>query len=387
MYIFLLSLIYIAFISLGLPDSLLGSGWPVMHTELGVPVSYMGIVSMVISGGTIISSLLSDKLTRKFGTRIVTVASVFLTVIALFGFSLSSRFWMLIVFAVPYGLGAGAIDAALNNYIALHYKAKHMSWLHCFWGVGTIIGPIILSALLKSGRTWASGYRAVGLIQCGVSLLLFMTLNMWKRGDIQKEELEAKTLSVAEVLRLPGAKAGMTTFFCYCALESTLGLWGATYISQVRGVNEATAASFGAMFYMGITIGRAISGFVAMKLLPKQMVRLGEALLAVGCVMMMIPAGSTLSGLGLVVCGLGCAPIYPNIIQDTPVNYGEENSQAAIGVQMAFAYVGSTFLPSIFGALAGMTGYELLPYFVFALCALMAVLFGVQKKIVESRKA
>ena len=243
---------------------------------------------------------------------------------------------------------------------------------------------MILSAVLRVGGSWATGYRAVGLIQCAVSALLFATLGMWKRGNIQQEEHGAKALSVWEVLSLPGAKAGMVTFLCYCAVESTLGLWGATYISQVRGVDEATAASFGAMFYIGITVGRAISGFMAMKLLPKQMVRVGQALLALGCIFMMIPAGSTLSGIGLVVCGLGCAPIYPNIIQDTPVNYGTENSQAAIGVQMAFAYVGSTFLPSIFGALAGVDGYGLLPYFAIGICVLMTVLFGIQKKIVET---
>lgn len=385
MYSLLLALIYLAFISLGLPDSLLGSGWPVMHAELGVPVSYMGVVSMLISCGTIVSSLLSDKLTRKLGTGGVTAASVLLTVLGLFGFSVSTKFWMLLAFAVPYGLGAGAIDAALNNYVALHYKARHMSWLHCFWGVGTIIGPMILSAVLRVGGSWRMGYRAVGLMQCAVSALLFATLGMWKRSDIQQEEREAKTLGVLDVLRLPGAKAGMMTFFGYCAVESTLGLWGATYISQVRGVNEATAASFGAMFYIGITVGRAASGFMAMKLLPKQMVRLGQALLALGCVLMMIPAGSTLSGIGLVICGLGCAPIYPNIIQDTPVNYGVENSQAAIGVQMAFAYVGSTFLPSIFGALAGVGGYGWMPYFAMGICAMMAVLFNIQKKIVETK--
>lgn len=385
MYSLLLVLIYIAFISLGLPDSLLGSGWPVMHAAFGVPVSSMGAVTMIISGATIVSSLLSDRLTHRFGTGGVTVASVFLTVLGLFGFSVSSRFWMLLVFAVPYGLGAGAIDAALNNYVALHYKARHMSWLHCFWGVGTIIGPMILSAVLRVGGSWKTGYRAVGLTQCAVSALLFATLGMWKRSDIQQEEREARTLGVLDVLRLPGAKAGMMTFFGYCAVESTLGLWGATYISQVRGVSEATAASFGAMFYIGITVGRAASGFMAMKLLPKQMVRLGQALLALGCVLMMIPAGSTLSGIGLVVCGLGCAPIYPNIIQDTPVNYGAENSQAAIGVQMAFAYVGSTFLPSIFGALAGVGGYEWMPYFAMGICAMMAVLFNIQKKIVETK--
>lgn len=378
-------MIYLSFISLGLPDSLLGSAWPAMNVSLNAPLWGAGLVQMLISFCTIISSLNSAKLIRRFGTGKLTAISVATTALALLGFSLAKNYAFLLLMAVPLGLGAGAVDAGLNNYVALHCEAKHMSWLHCFWGVGTIIGPMILSAVLRVGGSWATGYRAVGLIQCAVSALLFATLGMWKRGNIQQEEYGAKALSVWEVLSLPGAKAGMVTFLCYCALESTLGLWGATYISQVRGVDEATAASFGAMFYIGITVGRAISGFMAMKLLPKQMVRVGQALLALGCIFMMIPAGSTLSGIGLVVCGLGCAPIYPNIIQDTPVNYGTENSQAAIGVQMAFAYVGSTFLPSIFGALAGVGGYGLLPYFAISICVLMTVLFGIQKKIVETK--
>ena len=378
-------MIYLSFISLGLPDSLLGSAWPAMNVSLNAPLWGAGLVQMLISFCTIISSLNSAKLIRRFGTGKLTAISVATTALALLGFSLAKNYAFLLLMAVPLGLGAGAVDAGLNNYVALHCEAKHMSWLHCFWGVGTIIGPMILSAVLRVGGSWATGYRAVGLIQCAVSVLLFATLGMWKRGNIQQEEYGAKALSVWEVLSLPGAKAGMVTFLCYCAVESTLGLWGATYISQVRGVDEATAASFGAMFYIGITVGRAISGFMAMKLLPKQMVRVGQALLALGCIFMMIPAGSTLSGIGLVVCGLGCAPIYPNIIQDTPVNYGAENSQAAIGVQMAFAYVGSTFLPSIFGALAGVGGYGLLPYFAIGICVLMTVLFGIQKKIVETK--
>lgn len=381
----LLMMIYLSFISLGLPDSMLGSAWPAMNVSLNAPLWGAGLVQMLISFCTIISSLNSAKLIRRFGTGKLTAISVATTALALLGFSLAKNYAFLLLMAVPLGLGAGAVDAGLNNYVALHCEAKHMSWLHCFWGIGTIIGPMILSAVLRVGGSWATGYRAVGLIQCAVSALLFATLGMWKHGNIQQEEHGAKALSVWEVLSLPGAKAGMVTFLCYCAVESTLGLWGATYISQVRGVDEATAASFGAMFYIGITVGRAISGFMAMKLLPKQMVRVGQALLALGCIFMMIPAGSTLSGIGLVVCGLGCAPIYPNIIQDTPVNYGTENSQAAIGVQMAFAYVGSTFLPSIFGALAGVGGYGLLPYFAISICVLMTVLFGIQKKIVETK--
>ena len=394
----LLTLIYLSFISLGLPDSMLGSAWPAMTVSLNAPLWGAGLIQMLISFCTIISSLNSARLIRKFGTGRLTAISVATTALALLGFSLAKNYVFLLLMAVPLGLGAGAVDAGLNNYVALHCEAKHMSWLHCFWGVGTIIGPMILSAVLRVGGSWRMGYRAVGLMQCAVSALLFATLGMWKRSDIQQEEREAKTLGVLDVLRLPGAKAGMMTFFGYCAVESTLGLWGATYISQVRGVSEATAASFGAMFYIGITVGRAASGFMAMKLLPKQMVRLGQALLGENdadydfskafCVAGADTADflrETLSGIGLVVCGLGCAPIYPNIIQDTPVNYGAENSQAAIGVQMAFAYVGSTFLPSIFGALAGVGGYGWMPYFAMGICAMMAVLFNIQKKIVETK--
>ena len=276
----LLTLIYLSFISLGLPDSVLGSAWPAMTVSLNAPLWGAGLIQMLISFCTIISSLNSARLIRKFGTGRLTAISVATTALALLGFSLAKNYVFLLLMAVPLGLGAGAVDAGLNNYVALHCEAKHMSWLHCFWGVGTIIGPMILSAVLRVGGSWRMGYRAVGLMQCAVSALLFATLGMWKRSDIQQEEREAKTLGVLDVLRLPGAKAGMMTFFGYCAVESTLGLWGATYISQVRGVSEATAASFGAMFYIGITVGRAASGFMAMKLLPKQMVRLGQALLA-----------------------------------------------------------------------------------------------------------
>lgn len=381
----LLAVIYLSFISLGLPDSLLGSAWPAMSAHLSAPLWGAGLVQMLISFCTIVSSLNSARLIRRFGTGRLTAISVAMTALALAGFSFARHYAFLLVMAVPLGLGAGAVDAALNNYVALHCEAKHMSWLHCFWGVGTVIGPMVLSGCLALGFGWPAGYRTVGVMQAAVCALLFATLGMWQRGDGQRQGEETNDLSVAQVLALPGAKAGMLTFFCYCAVESTLGLWGATYMSVVRGVDEVAAASFGAMFYLGITAGRAVSGFAAMRFAPKQMVRIGQALLAAGCLMMLVPAGSGLSAAGLVVCGLGCAPIYPSIIHDTPTNYGAANSQAAIGVQMAFAYVGSTFLPSVFGALAGAAGYALLPAFALVICAAMAALFTVQKRIVENR--
>lgn len=382
----LLSIIYISFISLGLPDSLLGSAWPAMSTALFAPLWGAGLVQMLISFCTIVSSLNSARLIRRFGTGRLTAASVTMTALALLGFSLARHYAWLLIMAIPLGLGAGAVDAALNNYVALHCQARHMSWLHCFWGVGTIVGPMVLSACLSMGWGWPAGYRTIGLMQCAVCALLFATLSLWKQEQMHDEEQGANVLSVSQVLALPGAKQGMGTFLCYCAVESTLGLWGATYMSVVRGVSEAAAASCGALFYLGITIGRAISGFMAMRLLPRQMVRIGQGLLIAGCVLMMIPAGSALSIAGLLLCGLGCAPIYPNILQDTPVNYGAANSQAAIGVQMAFAYVGSTFTPSVFGALAGIGGYTWMPFFALILAVLMIALFTAQKRIVQAHR-
>ena len=370
MYIFLLSLIYIAFISLGLPDSLLGSGWPVMHTELGVPVSYMGIVSMVISGGTIISSLLSDKLTRKFGTRIVTVASVFLTVIALFGFSFSSRFWMLIVFAVPYGLGAGAIDAALNDYIALHYKAKHMSWLHCFWGVGTIVSPFIMSYALAN-RTWNSGYRMVGLIQLGIALLLLVTLPVWNVNQSTSRE-DGKSVGLTGALKIKGVPFLLLGFFAYCAAEATTMQWASTYFVEVKGIAADRAAGFAALFYIGITAGRFISGIITDRLGDRKMILLGTGILVCGIFILCLPVKSyTVAFAAFLVIGLGCAPIYPCIIHSTPYNFGAENSGAIIGIQMASAYVGSTFIPPLFGLLGNAVSFSILPVYLLGFVVLM----------------
>lgn len=370
MYSFLLVLIYIAFVSLGLPDSLLGSGWPVMHTDLNVPVSFMGIVSMTISGGTIISSLLSDKLTKKFGTRIVTIVSVFLTVIALFGFSVSHQFWMLIAFAVPYGLGAGAIDAALNNYIALHYKAKHMSWLHCFWGVGTIVSPFIMSYALAN-RTWNDGYRIVGFIQLTIALLLLITLPVWKVNQTTNEEA-GKSIDLFGALRIKGVPFLLLGFLAYCAAEATTMQWASTYFVEVKKIAADRAAGFAALFYIGITVGRFISGFITDKLGDRKMILLGTGILVCGIIVLCIPVQSyMLAFVAFLVIGLGCAPIYPCIIHSTPHNFGKENSGAIIGIQMASAYVGSTFVPPLFGLLGNAVSFSIMPIFLLAFVVLM----------------
>lgn len=374
MYSLLLALIYLAFISLGLPDSLLGAGWPTMYGELGVPVSYMGIVSMVISGGTIASSLMSDRLTRKFGARVVTVVSVFLTAGALFGFSFSDRFWMLILFSVPYGLGAGAIDAALNNYIALHYSARHMSWLHCFWGVGAIVSPFIMSYALTSS-TWNDGCRIVGYIQLGIAALLLVTLPVWKINSKKTDAVEQKSIGLIGALKIKGVPFILIGFFAYCAAEATAMQWASTYFVEVKHISEAQAAQFASLFYIGITAGRFLSGFVSAKIGDRRMIVIGASVLTLGIILLVIPVtAAELSLAGFVIIGLGCAPIYPSIIHSTPANFGAENSGAIIGIQMACAYVGSTFMPPLFGLIGSATDFAILPLYLIVFVVLMLVM-------------
>lgn len=372
----LLAIIYAAFISLGLPDALLGAAWPSIHTELSVPVSYGGIISMIISMGTIISSLKSDDLTRKLGTGKVTAVSVAITAAALWGFSVSRTFGMLCVIALPYGLGAGAVDAALNNYVALHYKARHMSWLHCFWGIGASLGPYIMGACLTGGFGWNSGYRVISILQIALTAVLFITLSMWKSmgGEEEKEGTEIQALGLRGLIKMPGAKAALAAFFCYCGLEQTAGLWAASYMVLERGVTAREAARWASLFYLGITVGRLICGFVTMKLDDKSMVRLGQAVAAGGILLLALPMGQNLTGIGLVMVGMGCAPIYPALLHETPVNFGAENSQAIMGMQMACAYVGTMVMPPLLGMISGWTGIWIYPCYLLVIVAVMTIM-------------
>ena len=370
----LLPIIYLAFISLGLPDSLLGSAWPTMYPVLGVPVSYAGILSMIISFGTIISSLQSDRLTRRLGAGKVTAISVGMTAAALFGFSISHQFWMLCLWAIPYGLGAGSVDAALNNYVALHYKSRHMSWLHCMWGVGTTVGPVVMGAALSGGMGWNSGYRYIALFQIVLTAVLVFSLPLWqtRSGDAASEESVPQALSLRQVVALPGAKEVLLCFFCYCGLETTAGLWASSYLTLAKGVSAGTAASFASLFYIGITIGRAASGFLTLKFNDTQMIRLGEGILAVGVAALLLPGPQWFALAGLVLVGLGCAPIYPSVIHSTPDHFGADKSQAVIGIQMACAYVGNLAMPPLFGLLANNITPALFPLYLLALLLLMA---------------
>ena len=369
----LLPVIYLAFISLGLPDSLLGSAWPSMYTELGASLSWAGIVSMIISAGTIVSALCSERLNLRLGTGGVTFLSVLLTAVALLGFSLSTSFWQLCLWAVPYGLGAGSVDAALNNYVALHYESRHMSWLHCMWGVGASIGPVIMGRALAGG-TWQGGYRTIALLQFALTAVLLLSLRLWKRPQANVEGADFKPHPIPELLRRPGVPQVLLCFFCYSALEATAGMWAASYCTLVRGIDAETAARWASLFYVGITIGRGVCGFLTMKISDQNMIRLGQALIAAGVVLILAPLGQGTLFAGLITVGLGCAPIYPSIIHETPVNFGRDVSMSMTGLQMATAYVGSCLMPPLFGLLAQYVTPTLYPWFLAVILALMFVM-------------
>ena len=371
----LLALIYVCFISLGLPDSLLGSAWPTLSKEISAPTSYAGIVSMVICIGTITSSLFSDKLLRKFGAGLVTAVSVTTTAVALFGFSISTEFWMLVLWAIPYGLGAGGVDSILNNYVALNYKAQHMSWLHCTWGIGASISPYIMSFALLKLDDWSKGYLIVSIIQIVLSAIIFTSIPLWKKSaENQSEKVKAKPLSFKQIFAINGAIACFFTFFCYCALELTTSLWASTYMVQKWNVDPEVAASFASMFFLGLTFGRFLSGFLAMKLSDHFLIRMGMIVIMFGIALLLIPIHSSFALAGFIIVGLGCAPIYPCIIHMTPKVFGEENSQAMIGVQMAFAYTGFLIMPSLFGVIAQNISISLLPVYQLVLLCMMAIM-------------
>ncbi len=404
----LLAVIYIAFISLGLPDALLGSAWPVMYREFGVNVSYAGIISMIVALGTVVSSLQSDRLTKKFGTGRVTAASVALTALALFGFSLARSFYALVFLALPYGLGAGSVDASLNNYVALHYKSRHMSWLHCMWGVGAAVGPYVMGFALTHGNTWNMGYRAIAVLQTALTALLVFSLPLWRRNDkndaaerisgaVQAsvsdmrssvpntaefsafdtskasslDSADTRPLSLKEIIDLPGVKEVMLSFFCYSAVEQTSGLWAASYAVLHNGVSADVAARYASFVYLGITAGRALGGFISMYLNDTQMVWFGEIVILAGVILLFLPFGNAFTLLGFALIGLGCAPVFPSLIHATPHHFGADKSQAVIGVQMASAYIGTCVLPPLFGFIADRSGISLLPAYVLLFCVLM----------------
>lgn len=383
MFGLLIAIIYLSFISLGLPDSLLGSAWPVMRVQFDAPLSYAGIVSMIICGGTIVSSLLSDRLTKRFGAGLITAVSVAITALSLFLFSISSAVWMLFLFAVPYGLGAGGVDAALNNYVALHLKSRHMSWLHCMWGVGAAVSPYIMGYAITDGSGWQQGYLIVAIIQAVITAAIFISLPIWNRGGTQKQDVQPssrKPVPLKQIVRIPGAVPCFICFFCYCAFEQTTMLWASSYMIHFDGISPELAASLASLFFIGITAGRGINGFLTFKFADKTLIRAGAVVVAAGSVFIVVPGVDVITFIGFVLIGLGCAPIYPSIIHSTPRLFGEDKSQAVIGVQMASAYLGSCFAPPLYGLLANHVSQLILPYFIFAFLVVMFVMHEVALK-------
>lgn len=383
----LLPIIYLAFISLGLPDALIGAAWPSMYPQLGASVSWAGILSMLIAFCTIISSLLSERLVRRFGTGLVTLVSVAMTAAALWGFSSSSSFAMLLLWAIPYGLGAGSVDAALNGYVALHYKARHMSWLHCMWGLGASVGPVIMArALATSG--WNMGFFVIAVLQAALTLALLLSQPLWKRGEgAQAASTQAPRKNTRQVLALPGVREVLICFFCYCALETTAGMWAASYCTLYRGIPAQQAAGWASLFYMGITAGRFVCGFITMKLSDQNMIRLGQCLIGVGVLLILLPAGNAVLLVGLLLVGCGCAPIYPSIIHSTPANFGADVSQTLIGIQMACAYTGSCLMPPLLGLLCEHVSFMLYPVCLGLILLLQVVMSERQYKKTAPQRA
>jgi fucose permease len=360
----LLVIIYLSFISLGLPDSLLGSAWPAMYYSLNVPIHYAGFISMITAGGTVVSSLFSEKIIRHFGTGIVTSISVTMTAFALVGFSFSHLFLALCFCAILLGLGAGSIDVSLNNYVALHYKARHMSWLHCFWGIGASSGPMIMSAFLIHKNSWQWGYRVIGMIQLGIAVILFISLPLWKNKKEPERTIKHKPVKFIKLFGITGVKEVLIAFFCYCTIEAVIFLWGSSYLVSVKNIMPEIAARWIAFYYFGMTSGRFLSGFITIKLNNRQMIRLGQGIIGCGVIILVLPFGSSTLLPGLFMIGLGCAPIFPSIIHATPKNFGEEYSAAVIGLQMTSAYIGFTSMPPLFGLIASNMGFSVFPIFI-----------------------
>ena len=379
MYSLLLAVIYLAFISLGLPDSLLGSAWPTIYAEMDIPISYMGIISMVISSGTILSSLLTDRAVAKIGTRMVTAISILLTAGALMGFSVSREFYQLCLWGIPYGLGAGAIDACLNNYVALHYSSRHMSWLHCFWGVGTIVSPYVLSFTLTSSG-WQAGYRVISIIQMAIMLIVIFSAPLWRvNKSKENEEIKVESIGIVKAIKIKGVIGVLVGFFAYCAAEATAMLWASSYFEGMFNASKNEAAALGSLFFIGMTVGRAISGFISDKVGDGRMIGFGGILALAGVALTAIPV-KEVAIVGFVVMGLGCAPIYPSIIHSTPTRFGKERSQSIIGIQMASAYLGATVMPPVFGLIANNIHIGLMPIYVIFFMLLMLISLRHSKK-------
>ncbi|MBP7213612.1 MAG: MFS transporter [Anaerolineaceae bacterium] len=357
----LLIIIYIAFISLGLPDSMLGAAWPLMQREMGLPLEGAGLVSTIVSAGTIVSSLLSGKLIKKLGTGLLTMLSVLMTALALLGFSATQNYYWLCLMAIPLGLGAGAVDAALNDFVARNFSSRHMSWLHAFWGVGATSGPLLLAFVVNQTGRWQGGYRTVSIIQFVLVAILALSLPLWRKQDKTDGENTAHSKANGSIWKIPGMLPNLIAFFGYCGMELTAGLWFASFLVAERGLTAETASAWASSFYFGIMLGRLINGFLTMKFSSKTLIRTGQVLILGGLILLFIPQ-ATFSLIGLLLVGMGCGPIYPSMLHETPARFGEENSSRLMGIQMASAYLGLTAMPPLVGLIASKTSLGIFPW-------------------------
>lgn len=395
---FLLIIIYLAFISLGLPDSLLGAAWPVMQGDLGAPLETAGLLFMTIACGTIISSLISGRILKRYGTGKVTFVSVLMTAVALLGFHFAPSIVWLMVCAVPLGLGAGAVDTGLNDYVAVNYKARHMSWLHCFWGVGATLGPIIMAQFISgdSSSSWRNGYFLIAAIQFALVIILFFTLPLWKKVKVKRndrlleESDELKDVinekeTNTKPLQTKGVKWALTTFFFYCGVEATVGLWGSSFLVNIKGISVATAAGWISFYYAGITVGRLITGFITYKVTNRTLIRWGQLIALSGAIILVLPLPSAFSFVGFIIVGLGLAPIFPCMLHETPTRFGKKHSQTIMGYQMAFAYTGTTFMPPLLGFMASHMTIGIFPI-VIVIFAVAMLLSSEKLNIILGRK-
>ncbi len=385
MTVLLLALIYLAFISLGLPDAVLGSAWPIISNEINTSVSNMGILTIIISAGTIISSLNASKFIAKFKVHKIVTASILTTAFALFGFSISRHFWQLVLFSIPYGLGAGCVDAVLNNYAAINLKSIHINWLHCMWGVGASLGPYIMGLVLTSSYSYSFGYLILVFIQLALAFFIFINGKAFNKQNENSNFSETKTkaLSIKEALNIKGVFYIMIAFFCFSAIEQTTGMWASSYLVFVKGIEKEIAAGFGAIFYLGIAVGRAFSGILSLKFSDKQLIRAGSVIMVMGVSLLFLPLSDYFTYLSLLAIGIGSSPVFPAIIHSTPYNFGAENSQSIVGIQMAAAYTGTLTMPALFGVIGRNISFDLYPVFICVFIVLMFLMYEIMLKKIE----
>lgn len=367
----LLAVIYLIFVSLGLPDSLLGSGWPKIQVEFGVPSSYAGYVFMMISAMTIISALLSPKLIQRLHVKWIVTVSIMLTVFGLLGFSFCTQYWMLLVCAIPYGLGAGAIDAAMNHYVANNYSGAVMNFLHCFYGVGAMVSPYLMALAIKVAH-WNEGYRWTAFLQIGILLVVISSWSLWQQNDSKADESKIDSVGIKETIKQPGVMVTLLAFFAYSASEATCFLWVPSYFAGTRtGISSELVASFGSLIFGGLMLGRLIAGFIANRLGDRRMIRSGTMVELIGILLTALPIkGYLVAAIGFLIIGIGMGPIYPSIQHMAPINFGKRYSAAVIGLQMAFAYTGSTFMPTVFGILQQKLGIWIMPLYLLVFAGL-----------------